>query len=209
MLNDYKQHCRPIRILSDDAKTGSRLGGLPPEGIVPQRIISCTQYFGTFVIDENEGTEISLFNAFEQGVFTERSFFRNRNLLFPSDQAAFIEFVVHGKSERKRRNSNLAAALSSHSLALDPEEPDTDGWLDSDVYQGSKIGGYPFYWQNKKSIREQGGALLAQGFTHLFQFASPDNRDARVSGDWPYGEFILNVFVDNPSHPMDIRYGWG
>jgi len=209
MLNNYKENCRPIRILEQDAETGARIGGNPPDGIVPEEVFYCTEYFATLVIDGDQTREISIFNSFEMDVISDRSFLNNKYIVFPQERAAFIQFVIHDKSTREKKNSDLTSTLSSHALILEPEEPDADGWLDSNIYRGSKMGGYPLYWQNKQSIRGQGKALLDQGFTHLFQFAFPDDRDGKVSGNWPYGEYILHVFVDDPKKPKDIRYGWG
>jgi len=120
-----------------------------------------------------------------------------------------MQFVIHDATARMSKASDLSSSLSSRALLLDPEEPDYEGWLDSNIYQGTKMGGYPLYWQNKQSMVGQGKALLDQGFVHLFQFAFPDDRDSLIEGSWPYGRHVAHVFVDDPKNPTDIRYGWG
>ena len=216
MLKDYTKSCRPILISSEDSDMGSRIGGNPPEGIRPKEIFDCTRYFATLVIDESTGREISIFNSFERDVISDRSFhysgrsfLREKNKIFEANQSSLIQFVVHEKSKRALGCVAIASELTPKSLVLKPELPDAEGWLDSEIYQGSKMGGWPYYWQNKKSITDQGNALLKKGFVHLFQFAFPDHRDALISGDWPYGPYIMHVFVDDPKDPQDIRVGWG
>ncbi len=208
MPTDFAAFCRPIRILASDSQEGNRIGGFPPAGVMPAQVFPCTKYFATLKLNGDD-KEISIFNSFEERAASNRSLPKHSGTIYSQADAPLIQFVVHGKSIRSRVKSTLISPLTSKALVLDPEERDEDGWLDSNIYHNSKMGGYPFYWHNKVSIRRQGRTLTEAGFTHLFQFSFPNNRDALISGNWPYGGYVMHVFVDDPDDPQDIRYGWG
>ncbi len=206
MLTDYQHHCRPIRILGPDSASGPRLGGNPPAGVRPPVMQDSTRYFLTLVLDEASGRELSLFNSFESDFM---AFLKKKYVIYRQDELSMVQAVVHDKSTRELEKSALTSHYEGRALMLEAEVPDEDGWLDSMIYQESKMGGYPFYYQNKESIRSAANELLSQGFVHLLQVSFPTSKDFLISGNWPYGPYILHVFADHPKNPTDIRLGWG
>jgi hypothetical protein len=129
--------------------------------------------------------------------------------MLDAKECTLVQFMIHDRSRRQQKRSRVESELSPKSLILEKEEADTEGWLDSNIYQKSKMGGFPLFWQNKKSITDEARTLLNAGYIHLLQFAFPGKPDALISGDWPYAGYVTHVFVDYPRFPKEIRYCWG
>jgi hypothetical protein len=92
-----------------------------------------------------------------------------------------------------------ASALSAHPLLLMPEAPDVEhnGEGGIEIVEAHKFGGRPYCVQEPEL--EGVDELLRRGYFQALQLAFPGARnDARVSGNWPFGDGIFNLFWKEP-----------
>src|SRR4051812_10594384 len=97
MLSHYQnlvRKTRPIVISRSDSEKGPRIGGTPPEGIVPPRIHSGTRYFATLPLDLVGTHEVTLFTTVDHEAQSEqRNVYQNVRKVFELQD--FVQIVVH------------------------------------------------------------------------------------------------------------------
>ncbi|HNB54542.1 MAG TPA: hypothetical protein PK530_21525, partial [Anaerolineales bacterium] len=62
--------------------------------------------------------------------------------------------------------------------------------------EGHKFGGRPYCIQEPTLAGVE--ELLAQGYRQIFQIDFPSPQDGRISGSWPFGDGLFNLFWRPP-----------
>ena len=197
--------CLPITVGSDGGEYGARVGGLPPEGIVPLRETDTTRYFATLPLTADGEREVSIFLSFDFDQMANAS----RRLMGPADD--LIELVVHEKRPRSTGRRDLISELSEHLLIIHDESPDwfiTGG--EKVVESGHKIGGRPYVEQPRSSMMNELQAVMADGFRQFAQIGFPSGQhDAAVAGDWPFADGIFHLLVkQDVGENLEWRWLW-
>ena len=201
MLSSFKllvHSCKPIKIAPYDSRSGARIGGNPPHGVMPQRYSTDTRYFLTLPLEH--GFELSIFLTFD----ADYSMWRNTGVLHDEEDSV-VECIVHGPAERSDL-SRGASELSSHALVVGEETPEPQ---DAESARfGHKFGGFPLYhWTRRVDSRIEN--LGSAGFIHLLQFNFPSSEDAAIEGSWPFGEAIFHLFAREVANVCEFKYIWG
>ncbi len=181
---------RPFHFANEVQPTSARIGGTMPEGI-SVTLNENAEYFGTFPL--YEGNSPLYFSLFINCSFAE--FVQTLNGEFQSDNRVVI--VLH--RDVPRSNSlQYASKLSPHIVEIED--------IQSDIVQGDqgenvvrekhKFGGRPYCIQepNLPGADE----LFEQGYRQILQIDFPNPGDGRISGSWPFGDGIFNVFWKPP-----------
>lgn len=155
------------------------LGGCPPCGVEPT--IDEAKYFLTVRV---ENRWLSLFVCGDYDALTEPLY--DRVLLCPGT----IELIEHSGELSRSSSERLRLELSSHTLSLGPELPDSE--LQADWAMRSKVGGEAqFDGPTPEELRE----YLRDGFAHILQigFAGAPEEEP-VDGNWPFGPWKVSFF---------------
>jgi hypothetical protein len=121
------QHCIPLLTRQDDSETGSRIGGAPPEGVVPPRP-DLAHYLMTLAVDSVAGLEVSIFLNFD---FYSDAVFDGCEVLHTGD--GLVSFLVHGPSHRgalSRHKPILSAHLIEHLPVIRDTWAERHKWRD-------------------------------------------------------------------------------
>lgn len=164
------------------------LGGCPPIGVEPT--IEEAKYFLTVRV---ENRWLSLFVCGDYDALTKP--FYDRVLLCPQT----IELIEHSGELRRSASECFRLELSSHTLGLGPELPDSE--LQADWATRSKVGGEAqFDGPPPEKLLE----YLRRGFTHTLQIGFAGSpQEEPVDGSWPFGPWKVSFFRKqaNPGGP--------
>lgn len=209
MLTRYAslvRRCRPLTIIAADSDTGFRIGGNPPEGVRPSMVNDCTRYFATIPLGSASGVELSLFSSFADD-YEDPAWLDTNMCVLHSQKSSLVQFVVHSSARRAKR-SRLKAEFGSHALRVEKERPDNQKTESNRMWIHHKIGGFPFFYHERPYVIADTNELLASGYLHLLQMASPGFDDALPEGDWPLGNYMFHVFAKETARGITFRYIW-
>ena len=101
--------------------------------------------------------------------------------------------ILHDKVPRLSKRGRFQC-MSEHPLVLGAPEPDlvSDGEGGFVTESRHKIGGRPYCIQEPEL--PGASSLLERGFIQVLQLDFPGPPDALVSGDWPFGDGLFNLF---------------
>jgi len=197
-------YCIPIRIGDGPSLSGPRIGGSGPIGVSPERLAEA-DYLLTLMLDDDHATEVSLFLNHDWWDFSD--YYR----CVLGEDEPWIEFVVHGSSERGLNNSRRSL-LTPFPLIYGPAILDQQGYFaeDGEAIPNSdhKIGGRPFIIKSETAFVNAIQKIEQNGFHQLFQLAFPGSRDANIAGDWPFGDGIFNLFFKREAGTYHWYYFW-
>ncbi|MCC9628904.1 hypothetical protein LOC68_10880 [Blastopirellula sp. JC732] len=194
--------CVPLVIGDGDSESGSRLGGLPPAGVTPNRLTSLTKYFCTIRVAEDPVLEISVFLSFDfAGMADGAGVVHTSGDLF--------EVVTHGDSTRSIKSA-LASELTPHPILHGQEC--ADKLVDDDgneiVISHHKLGGRPFIQDSGEGLPALVRSLREEGYFQIVQIAFPDAHDGDVDGDWPFAVGMFHLFGEEPIDKCSWRCFW-
>jgi hypothetical protein len=206
MLSHYLvPDVRPISISLEDAPNGPRIGGNPPEGVLPPQVSSLTQYFATLCLDKSTSKEVSIFLDLDAEEGSPNSIYRNVSRLWSTE--TFVQIVVH-PSSRRAMSPFLASPLSGRALIIEPQRPDIVVEPGGELLLPSKLGGKPYLFYYAKDYIEALNGLCAEGFILFVQMTWPGLAASPV-GAWPFDEYTFHLFAKETPHGIFWRYGWG
>jgi hypothetical protein len=189
---------RPFHFADEVQPSSARIGGNMPEGI-SVTLNENAEYFGTFPLYDNNS--LLYFSLFINCPFAE--FIQSLNNGFQTDNR--IRIVLH--EDKTRSNfTKYASKLSQHTLVMDGIESDIilNDQGDNVIREGHKFGGRPFCIQEPNL--DGADELFAQGYRQVLQIDFPNPADGRISGSWPFGDGIFNLFW---KHPFEgEKYYW-
>lgn len=177
----YRRSCLPLRIVNVPSVGGGLLGGQPPIGIVPRT--EGARFFATVPLTSDRELYVSVFVVGFPALLAERG---------KVNSVGLVDVHVHPWADRSNRSGN-ASLLSGHWLEITGETPDREEDDDSEVtpLSGHKIGGEPYLVARKDILTEQTAKLITEGYSVVAQFGFPSPFDARVSGNWPFGDGVF------------------
>jgi hypothetical protein len=198
---DDQSICLPVRVGDGTSETGPRLGGDPPQGILPSNQLLLTRYFATVPISLEPDLEASIFLSFD---FAQMAKYSG---ILCNDE--LVQVVIHEPS-RRGSQSQLSSNLSAHPLIIKDFQTD---WVIDDgiqlVESGHKIGGRPYIIHNEPSIHEESAKIMADGFVQIIQLDFPGGGgDAIVSGDWPFADGMFHLFGKVSSNNWEWKWFW-
>lgn len=186
---DLKQS-RPFHFVEESTPVDVRIGGNMPDGL-SVRLHEGARYFGTFPIYD----EISrlYFSIFINCSFA--NFIKALNRGFQTDDRIVV--AIH-ESLPRSTSAKYGSGLSQHAIHIDAVGADL---IQSDtgetvVREGHKFGGSPYSIQ--KPVLPGSEALFLKGYKQVLQVDFPSPSDGRVSGSWPFGDGIFNLFWKDP-----------
>ena len=194
--------CVPLHVGSGPSPTGPRLGGMPPVGIAPPKLLPGTRYFATIPLASTPPLEASIFLSFD---FDQMA--ATASTIGASD---LVSVVVHPPAERVAI-SDLASELSAHPLVLEPEQSDTiiDDEGNPMINSRHKLGGRPYTFRDRFEHIRGSGELATGGFMQVLQIDFPaSTRDAAVEGTWPFADGMFHLFAREPFQHGDWRWLW-
>ncbi|QOV90500.1 hypothetical protein [Humisphaera borealis] len=190
---------RPLTILGSDTSVGCRIGGICPLGLESHLGRPNGQYFGTFPLLAQIGTEFSLFHRFDPaGHDPARDLIPfNNQILEPSD---LIWVVVHPSSVRAPASPS---SFRGRALALGPESADDvdDACGGLMRYSGNKLGGLCYF--ERYQVADDVPSLEREGFEHLLQIGM---EGCGVIDGFPWDPGTLNVWARNASDSRTYRF---
>ena len=189
---------RPFHFATESQPGGSRIGGNMPEGLVVA-LTENARYFGTFPL--YEGQSALYFSVFINCSFSDLLDALNQG--FQSDDRIVV--IVHEEKPRST-SPQYASKLSRHTLQIDDVQADvvrSDGGEDV-IRDRHKFGGRPFCIQ--EPTLDGADELFAQGYRQVLQIDFPNLTDGDISGSWPFGDGIFNLFWKYPFE--NERYYW-
>lgn len=197
--------CMPITVATGDSEHGARLGGKPPEGLIPANRTEKSRFFATLPLAADGEIEVSVFLSFAFDQMAEAS----RRVLGPAND--LIEVVVHEKRPRATRATDLVSELSPHPLVIHGVSPD---WFITGgarkIEPGHKIGGRPYVEQPRSSMLNEMQATMSAGFRQFAQIGFPSGQhDAPVAGDWPFADGVFHLLVkQDEAECLEWRWMW-
>lgn len=194
--------CLPITIGTGSSETGPRLGGAPPEGVVPSKRTNLARFFMTLPLSAEGESEVSVFLGFDFDQMANVT----RRVLGPADD--LIEVIEHEKRARGRDSDEFLSEVSPHPLIIGVQSPDwfiTGG--ERVIESGHKIGGRPYVEQPRSTLLREMDSMMAEGFRQFVQIGFPGGRDSDVEGDWPFGDGIFHLFMKKAA-TIEWRWMW-
>ncbi len=188
--------CVPWRIAVKDSSEGPRIGGLGPVGQDVWKIAKDAAYFGTFPLTRSPKSEFSLY------VRPYGELVRAQND-GPQDDDR-VSCFVHPPTVRGKDRRFKSTLKTQHGVTLGRPRSDLVKGGDMHPYSDHKIGGRPYCCQEPEL--PEAAALMRQGFVHALQVDFPGAEDGSVSGDWPFGGGLFNLFFRPPFGPTDVRW---
>ncbi len=195
---DDPNFSRPFHFAAEHQPGGPRIGGNMPEGLVVL-LHDSAAYFGTFPLYEDNGLYLSLFINCS---FAE--FLSALNQGFQTDNRIVV--ITHEEKPRSK-STKYASKLSQHRLQIDGIKADTiqNDSGENVIRERHKFGGRPFCIQ--EPLMEGSEELLIQGYRQILQIDFPVSReDGKISGNWPFGDGIFNLFWKYPFE--NAKYYW-
>ncbi len=186
----------PLRIGNSDATSGPRIGGRPPEGVLPSVITAHTRYFATLPLYDKPELEVSIFTSIASRSDDDFCISYHSNEI-KTEVSSIVQFVHHPFSHRSQKDG-FNAEYSAQSLIIGEETAETF----SNQYVGHRIGGTPFILGY---VGEGVSKILTEGYVHFVQFAYPVPDDAG-EGEWVLGNFSLSVFAKAEGRDFRFRY---
>jgi hypothetical protein len=174
------------------SETGPRIGGSPPVGVTPQKVVRSPRYLLTFPISTNPALEASVFysgEAFENVIEVPDN-------VLVARRDGFIETIVHGPSRRAGR-SKWRSPISDNPLVLSRRSRDADK-IDGGPRAVHKLGGRPYLLRHNRSLQERIAALERKGVVHVLQLAFIVGEDAEWDGPWPFLDGLFHLFSKPP-----------
>ncbi|HMV28043.1 MAG TPA: hypothetical protein PKE23_01555 [Anaerolineales bacterium] len=184
------QQSRPFHFVEETSLAAARIGGTMPDGIsVPLR--DDARYFGTFPL--YDGNSRLFFSIFINGSFA--SFIHALNAGFQTDDRVVV--IVHEKKPRST-DTKYASGLSPHAIQVHDIASDLiqNDIGETVIRERHKFGGRPYSIQ--EPILPGSEALFAQGYRQVLQIDFPNPTDGAISGSWPFGDGIFNLFWKAP-----------
>ncbi len=187
--------CLPLRITNEEKEDDGRLGGAPPQGIGVEA--ADLRYFATVPFAESD--HLSIFVADYDELAENRAVVSALGL---------VQVVLHSPAQRDNA-ADGASLLSAQGLAVLPEAED---WMEDDgqrlILSGHKIGGRPYLIRNTPELVDGIENARQQGFRQMLQIDFPEATDADISGPWPFGDGIFNLFGRPPFGAQDWKWYW-
>lgn len=182
---------RPFHFTTENADSKARIGGNMPEELSIS-LNENAQYFGTFPLYDNESP--LYFSLFINCSFKE--FVVDWHGRIKDDSKVVV--ALHEYRPRSKSTQYASRLKSQHSIEIlktreDIYQSDTGELV---VREGHKFGGAPYCIQEPKLIGWE--ELLAQGYRQILQIDFPGLEDGAVSGTWPFGDGIFNLFWKYP-----------
>lgn len=170
------------------SSSGARLGGRPPALEPAPQLDPAGQYVMTvpFLLDPLVYVSVFVNCSFDTLLDAQ-----NEGLQADSR----IVVVRHGETSRAPDAPN-ASELTAHPLLFETDPtPDLvdDGEGGQVIASSHKIGGRPHCIQEPEL--EGVEALLREGYVQAVQLDFPGSKDALVSGSWPFGDGLFNLFL--------------
>jgi hypothetical protein len=149
------------------------------------------------------GEEASVFLSFE---FTQMA--RAAGTLTSS--GPLVQLVRH-PSSRRGAAGPLDSPLSEHALhAEDVASTDSVLLEDGSKVPASwhKLGGAPYVIDAGPEMAKAVQTAFSDSYFHYLQLDFPGDRDAQVSGDWPFGDGMFHVLARRPFLADDWLFFW-
>lgn len=193
-------HCLPITISEGDSLRGSRIGGTPPRGVFASRQEK-VHYLLTLQLDKVTALEISVF------LLCDWEFIASHPRELFDQGSRHVEIVVHNNSVRdaSRLDNSL---LSAHPLDVEPVVVDQLTNEETTPSSGHKLGGRPYLIKSAPDLVNSLVGIEKKGFRQLLQLDFPGSRDADISGDWPFGDGMFNLFFSPGNSYSSWYYFW-
>jgi hypothetical protein len=188
--------CIPWRISGKDSPKGPRIGGRGPNGQGAWKIPKDAEYFGTFPLARFPDLEFSLYVR-PYDVLVEA---QNGG---PQEDRRVCCFA-HPPSSRGKDRRFESSLKTRHGIVLGRIRSDLVKDEETHPYSDHKIGGRPYCIQEPEL--PEADALFEQGFIQALQVDFPGAKDGSVSGDWPFGGGLFNLFLKPPFGPKDVRW---
>lgn len=201
--------CIPLRISETGNDPAGLLGGRPPRGVSPieQKQL---RYFATVPLAIEPRLDVSIFVADFTQLLPRRGQLNDPGLVWP---------LVHAPQPRAVA-SEVASSLTERALLLLGETDDVP--LDEDAaapleeteemlldgLDCHKIGGAPRLVRRTPELVEAVRSILRSDFKLIAQFTFPDDQDALVSGDWPFGDGVFSLFGQEPFGADSWKWYW-
>jgi hypothetical protein len=203
---------RRLRIALEDSDAGPRIGGKPPEGIVPATVLPATRYFLTIPLGNDGAMELSLFVSIDWDdqtctEATNRSNLWNNVSRLQAPDSPLMQCVIHQPAARSRAGS-LASDLTGRSLIIEPEAPDVVVEPGGELLLCSKIGGRPYFYYGTVAYIEALNRLFEQGFCLFLQYTEGGYERGQPFMS-PFGEYTFHLLGKETAEGIVWRYGWG
>lgn len=186
---DKINQCVPIEIKTFDRSYGPRIGGSAPDGIAPQSKYGYLKYFLTIPLIEFD-QDVSIFVTTDFDIIYDRK----RTL----QKSGPVVAIAHEARDRGTSNE-YASEISSHAIELKcicNDEPK------------SKLGGKSEFFMVETSVIENIDTLYSLGYYQVVDIGFPGSNDAKVKGNWPFGEESLHVYGRKPYAADDWMFIW-
>lgn len=182
---------------------GGRLGGRPPDGIVPAQPRTNTVYLATVRISRFPDLEASIFLTERE----ENELLKTGGRLYQGRDLGPIQVTLHGPTSRGT-GIGLRSTLSERAIVLGDEQDDWYTGGQAGVVQGRhKIGGRPAIFK-EWDLEERAGELLSNGYMQVLQLDFPGDGDDVVGGDWPFGDGMFHLLGREPFGEADWACFW-
>ena len=207
MLNRFdSDKVRPLLIGKNDTNYGPRIGGHPPEGVLPAKVLSNTRYLVTMPIDESGANELSLFTSFDYDTGDPaRDFYLNIGKIFTRED--FVQVVIHSTSKRSD-SSNLSCELPGCSVEILPPADDIVVPVGGELLLPNKMGGIPYVYCAAGNYSLSLEKLLSEGFM-LFLQLTWGGYEPAVPFVWPFDEYTFHLLAKQSREGVTWCYGWG
>lgn len=102
----------------------------------------------------------------------------------------------------------LPSSLPAHSLRIEKSTPVIDPDNSGMPWPHHKIGGRPVFLDSGSDLQDRVREMLAQGFDPVLQLCFPNNRDALLDVNWPFGDMNFHVLFKSGTR-TEFRFIWG
>lgn len=181
---------RPFHFIEETEVQGARIGGTMPEDII-YSFNETAEYFGTFPVYSEK--QDLYFSVIINCTFAELIASLNQGL----QKDNRIVVVLHKEAPRST-SIKFSSKINAHSLVISDPVSDyiTNSSGISYVRERHKFGGMPFCIQ--EDLPDGTAAAINNGYRHILQIDFPGIADINVSGSWPFGDGIFNLFWKFP-----------
>jgi hypothetical protein len=196
---DDPKFSRPFHFADENQPNNARIGGAMPEDLVVP-LNDNAEYFGTFPLYENQ-------SHLYFSLFINCSFEALLSALNRGFQADNRIVVVPHEEKPRGKSTKYSSKLSQHALQIGDLKSDMiqNDSGESVIREGHKFGGRPFCIQ--EPILEGSEELFIQRYNQLLQIDFPVSKyDGKISGSWPFGDGIFNLFWKYPFE--NEKYYW-
>ncbi len=200
----YSRECTPFRIGDGPSRSGPRLGGMPPAGVMPTGDV--LRYFLTVPLFHApaSGTMVSVFSD-----PSDRFLFGGNAGRILGRECKGIEVSIHPDAPRTDSSSH-ASTLTPHPIRLESSIVDVQDEEGMVVPRsGHKLDGAPYLVQRAGRLAHEVRVLAGMGFRQCLQIDFPGADDSSsIAGDWPFGTAIFHVLLRPTGGEHDWRCFW-